>query len=160
MENFRRELDPERYAAEANRQATAMRRDLDRAESYARRLRTELETARRELAQQLDEEQRCRHREILARRIDDLETAQLAADYAARHAEHAAVLRQKADALTAELHLLERDLQTMRQTLTELPPTTTPTPDDEDDTAFHHLEAEARERAAEARLEELKRKLR
>lgn len=166
VENFRRELDPERYAAETSRQAAAMRRDLGRAHTRARQLQAEIDATRLELSRERDEENRCRHRAGLARKIDDHETTRIAAEYAARHAERAAVLQQKLDALDAELRLLERDLLVMQERLA----TIAPAGDDElhagygafhsePDTEFDRLEQEARERAAEARLEELKRKL-
>lgn len=182
VENFRRELDPERYAAVSDRRAAAMRRDLAHARSRARRLQAEIDTTRRQLTHEREEENRCRHRETLARRIDDHETARIASEYAARHAERAAVLQQKADALAAEYALLERELQAMRQALAKLAPAAEAADEsalEEDtkaaspeagpagqdrsshyDTEFERLEDEARERAAEARLEELKRKMR
>jgi hypothetical protein len=181
VENFRRELDPERYAAETTRQAAAMRRDLGRAHTRARHLQAEIDATRLELSREHDEENRCRHRESLALKIDDHETARIANEYASRHAERAAVLQQKLDALTAELALLQRDLQIMQERLATIAPAGHDEalsgadafhaePDDfhtnpaglhsESDTEFDRLEQEARERAAEARLEELKRKLR
>jgi hypothetical protein len=187
VENFRRELDPDRYAAEADRKAVAMRRDLERARARARHLQAEIDATRRELTREHEEVNRCRHRETLARQIDDHETARIAGEYAARHAERAAVLQQKLNALTAEHALFERDLQAMRQTLAELgsgadildesaaderapnvtaeagPDSTGPARDDHGGlygTEFERLENEARERAAEAHLEELKRKMR
>jgi hypothetical protein len=195
VENFRRELDPERYDARHGQpapedRAAAMRRDLERAQSARRRLEADLEDACQNLAREREEEERCHRRATLARQIEDDETARIALEYAARHAERAAVLQQKLAALTAERDLLQRDLDAMQAALAEVAPpgagtgghqgeeadhhaagsNSSPRPppdsslDDEEETneaeAFQRLEREARERAAEARLEELKRKLR
>jgi hypothetical protein len=195
VENFRRELDPERYDARHGQpapedRAAAMRRDLESAQSARRRLEADLDDARQNLAREREEEERCRRRAALARQIEDDETARIALEYAARHAERAAVLQQKLAALTAERDLLQRDLDVMQAALAEFAPpgpstgahlgeesdhhaagsNSSPRPppdsslDDEvetnEDDAFQRLEREARERAAEARLEELKRKLR
>jgi hypothetical protein len=174
VDNFRRELDPDGYApatgrqgAAPDRRAAAMRRDVASAESSIRRVETELDDARRNLSEEREAEERCRRREILARQIEDDETARIAAEYAARHAERAAVLRQKIEALAAERDLLRRDLDVMRAALAELAPASVHTgahlgheAEPHDDAEFRRLEEEARERAAEARLEELKRKMR
>lgn len=180
VENFYRELDPDRYGPASRGMTSAMRRDLDTARASLRRVEADLAHTRQALALELEHEADCRRRETLASKIDDFETARLAAEYATRHAERAAILRQKADALTAECDLLRRDLDSMLNTLQRLDPgagqDTTPADWDQTDehyapepppTAssaaepeFERLEREARERAAEARLQELKEKLR
>lgn len=177
VENFRRELDPERYAAETDRRTAAMRRDLASARARSRQIEKEIAATSLEVTRERDLLARCQHRETLARRIEDHETARIAAEFAARHAERASILQQKLDALTAEHALLQRDLDAMQVTLDELAPgvaadddestTTAGTPpgahaeaDQFYDTEFRRLDEEARERAAEARLEELKKKMR
>lgn len=157
--NFRRELDPERFYMEAGRRVSAMRRDLADAESLARRLEGEIDETRRNLAREREELDRCRRRESLATQIGDDETARIAAEYAAIHAERAAVLEQKLAALNAELRLLHKETRTMRETLTQLGEAHHHDTGTDDDVEFRRLEDEARERAAEARLEELKRKM-
>lgn len=160
VENFRRELDPERYSAT---RAAAMRRDLARAESELERLDGDLIRSRAALETERAEEARCRRQEALATNIADHETAYLAAQYAARHAERAAVLEQKVRALEAERALMQRDLEQMSATLGTAAPGAEPVApgdDEREDADFDRLEREARERAAEARLEELKRKMR
>jgi phage shock protein A len=149
-----------------------MRRDLDSAHATLRRVDADLGEARRALAREGEDEARCHRQAGLARQIGDDETARVAAEYAARHAERAAIIRQKLNALTAERELLGRDLDSMRKTFAELAPGMNPEDQPRgttssyadgpvgNDTAFRRLEEEARERAAEARLEELKRKLR
>lgn len=177
VENFRRELDPELYGPASHRMTDAMRRDIATARHALHRVERELDTTRRDLARELENEENCRRREQLARGIDDLETAHIAAEYARRHAERAAVLRRKVDVLTAERDLLRRDLDAMLASIQQLDPgsdlpprdadasrfgpTTHPDIDDDDgiEADFDRLNRQARERAAEARLEELKRKL-
>ncbi len=166
VENFRRELDPDRYDPATDRRTSSMRRDVAKVQGTIQRLENDLGATRRDLAHELDQAERCRRHEGLARQIDDAETARIAAEYAARHAERAAILEQKLTALTAERDLLRRDLETMRAALAEIGPDhhANSIPDYEETSAtaaeFERLEEEARERAAEARLEELKRKMR
>lgn len=164
VENFRRELDPENYGRDAARRAKAMRRDADAARTELGRLEAELASTRRRLAEEREAESNCRRREGLARGIGDEETARIAADFAGRHAERAAVFEQKMRAVEAEIVLLRKEIAAMDEALAKIPPTeTTPLRDpepDRDDAEFQRLEQEARERAAEARLEELKRRMR
>lgn len=175
MENFRRELDPDLYGPASDRMTDAMRRDIATTRKSLRRVERDLAATRHELAKELENEEKCRRREQLARGIDDHETARIAVEYAERHAERAAVLRRKADALNAERDLLRRDLDAMLATLDQVDPGNDLPPHQDydhqfDSTAvdpeadgieadFDRLEQQARERAAEARLEELKRKL-
>lgn len=175
VENFRRELDPERYGQAFDHMNDAMRREFDTTRNSLRRVENDLAATHRDLDRELENEESCRRREKLARGINDLETARIAAEYAERHAERAAVLRRKADALSAERDLLRRDLNEMLATLDRLDPGTdqpagqvgqdrfdpyTTAPDaDGIEADFDRLEQEARERAAEARLNELKQKL-
>lgn len=188
MDNFRRELDPDQYAAANDRRTAAMRRDLDYARAAITRLETEIDLARHNLAREEEEVARCQHRENLARQIADDETARIAAEYATRHAERAAIIRQKIAALSAEHDLLRREASAMRDTLAQLGPrgqhanheahyaqgehppdpngpysgqnSTSSGDDHHNETEFQRLEDDARARAAEVRLEELKRKMR
>jgi hypothetical protein len=169
VENFRRELNED--GVPTSGRLAAMRRDLSRAHEYVRRLEIELSSTHAELARSRDEEASCRRREEAALRIGDAETARLAAEFGARHARRSAVLVRKVEVLEAErvLHIEETTL--MAGTLTELEQMlsagTQDAPSalhDEEairrEAAFRDLEREARERAAEARLEELKRRMR
>lgn len=169
VENFRRELeDGEAGAASPN--VRAMHRDIVSARGALEKLETELRRTRREAEKEREQEAVCRRREGLARNIGDAETARLALEFAGRHAERAVVLERKAEVLDEERALLERDLTEMQTTL-EAQPGGTATFDGyrapeeleqrvRQDRAFEELDREARERAAEQRLEELKRKMR
>ncbi|HEX7049700.1 MAG TPA: hypothetical protein VF188_05760 [Longimicrobiales bacterium] len=161
VENFWREL---RAGAEGEERAAAMLRELRRARAEARRAEAELARARHQLAEEREAERICRRREALARDIDDIETARIAADFAARHAERAAVAEQKVQALEAEQALRESDLREMAAQLEALDPAAgSHTADDplEDpaEREFQRLDQDARERAAAERLEELKRRM-
>lgn len=169
--NFQRELDHD-GGDEGTR---AMRRDERTTSDALRRLDSELSSARSNAAAERESEEVCRRREGLARNIGDDETAGIAADYAARHAERALILERKVDVLVAERALLVRDLERMRAALAARvgdpqvaagaapganPAAAADTERARDEHNFRKMEREARERAAEARLEELKRKLR
>ena len=55
----------------------------------------------------------CERRGAAAERIGDAETARVAADFAARHAERASVLERKLDAAEAERELRQREAEEM-----------------------------------------------
>lgn len=171
--NFQRELEDEPGDATTR----AMRRDERTASDSLRRLDAELAAARRNAEAERSEEAVCRRREGLAEKVGDAETARIAAEYAERHAERAVVLERKVEVLEAERLLLLGDLGRMRTALEErgIEPRVgsgsagpafdeAPAPDlrepEREEQGFRRMEREARERAAEERLEELKRKLR
>jgi len=172
VKNFWQELEPEAHGADPARRIGAMRRDLDAARAELDRIEADLARARRQLAEERESESTCRRREELARGIGDDETARIAAEFAARHAERAAVLDQKVRALEAEHALMRRDFQAMETAFASAAAEAGPGPapsldspgvvpdDDPRGEEFRRLEQEARERAAEARLEELKRRMR
>src|SRR5690606_5812923 len=151
--------------------ARAARAELDR-------VAEELNRARGQFAEERKAEEDCRRREGLARGIGDEETARIAAEYAARHAERAAVLEAKVRAIEAELAMRRRDVEEMEAALRQLEAATGPggavdgaggavhgaggagVIDDEGvSPEFRRMERAAREREAERRLEELKRRM-
>ena len=173
VENFQRELEGD----DGDETTRSMRRDERTASEALIRLDAELERARRDAANERESEVVCRRRETLASKVGDEETARIAADYAARHAERAVILERKVDVLEAERALLVRDVEQMRDALaqrgadpqvraatgSESPSAAAEaaaSPNDRDDFKFRKMERAARERTAEQRLEELKRKLR
>jgi len=172
VQNFQRELAADE--PETVPHVAAMRRDVAAARNALARLSQDLADARAEAAREREEEQTCIRRQHLAERIGDRETADLAASWAERHAQKAAVLEHKAEVLAAELDLRRSELQQMEAHVAqaaasigaapsaEAPRTTAPPRSDQvrDDAEFRRLDREARERAAEARLEELKKKTR
>lgn len=183
VENFRRELAGGEGTPARDR-LRAMQEDLSVAASALDALERDIAAAHRQAAAAREEEAVCRRREAMARNIGDAETAAIAERFAARHAEHAAILERKAAVLEAERALLRRELAEMKRILEERKLETGPagdgaasagaaasgarhdagrggiSKDDAADAEFRRLEREERERRAEAMLEELKRRMR
>lgn len=167
VENFHREAGGNTGAPPRVR---AMERELTSVSGALGKLDDEIRRATRDLAKEREAERICRRREGLAREVNDEETVRIAGEFAERHAERAAVLDRKITVLHDERALLSRDVEDMRRTLLELSPSAAAqgvgdgaaprsTQDDAHVRDFSRLEREARERAAEARLEELKRRM-
>lgn len=169
VENFHREAG----GGDAPPRIRAMERELTSVSGALGRLDEEIRRTRRDLEKEREAEQVCRRREGLARAVNDEETVRIAAEYAQRHAERADVLDRKIVVLDEERALLSRDVDEMRRTLRELAPsapapgvgdgTATSSSASHDDTHardFSRMEREARERAADEKLEELKRRMR
>jgi hypothetical protein len=169
--NFERELGDD-GEIEGPVQLAAMRRDFKAARGALSRLTSEVQTSRAELTEEENQEQVCRRRGALAAGIGDEETVKLASQWAERHAQRALILRQKVTALEAELTMRTEDLATMEAQLQqaqrqlgvgdEADPKRPPMPFAErtkQDAEFRRLDKEAREKAAEARLEELKKRM-
>jgi hypothetical protein len=164
VENFRRELaEPDGLP-----QVAAMRRELQAARNALDKLDREISSVRYDTTTEREQEAICRRREDAARRIGDVETVRIAVEFAVRHAERAAVLERKAEVLAAEKALLARDLAAMekvieaqpKESVNAGPPREVLEERDHHERDFGKLEKEARERAAEQRLEELKRRMR
>jgi hypothetical protein len=167
VDNFEREL----HADDDVDQGRGMRRQLAAARAALKRLGTEIERAAVEAAAERDAEQVCLRRQTLALDISDDETARIAGEYAARHAERAHVYERKTEVLRDEHALLQRDYDAMEVEMAAHSPGTEPTDaaytsmlDEEDpaETSRQDLELARlrRERAANEKLEELKRKMR
>jgi hypothetical protein len=178
VDNFQREIrDAE---AGSPPRVRAMEREIASASGALVKLEAEIRQARREAAQEREAEAVCRRREGLARNAGDDETVRVAADFAVRHGERASLFERKVVVLEEERALLTRDVATMRATLREAAPAAgavggapsagdvgdappsaeRPPRPDLDERAFSRLENEARDRAADEKLEELKRRMR
>lgn len=170
VENFQREMQGGTHGAPPR--VRAMERELVSASGALAKLDTEITRTRRDAGAEAESEQVCRRREALARQAEDEETVRVAVEFAARHAERASLLNRKLAVLEEERALLARDIDTMRAMVAEATPEPAagsvsggPAPGSEPDgrgTAdreFSRLERDARERAADARLEELKRRM-
>lgn len=164
--NFRRELDggePQDGAPTA----AAVQRELTLARGVLRRLDSELRQADAELRTHRDEEATCLRRQTQAERIGDAETARLAAEYARRAAEHARIAERKVAVLREERALRARDLEAMetiareRHGVSPGTPSAASEPDagEREAVEFRRMEQAAREKAADARLEELRRRM-
>jgi len=170
VENFRRELSGDEPGDVRTR---AMKREFDAASGVLDKLDGEIRRARREAAEERESEQTCRRREDMARRIGDDETVRIAVEFAVRHAERATVLERKVAVLEEERGLVARDVDGMKQILAEEGVQQGVSSGgraetvrdvlgerEREDRDFSKLEREAREKAAEERLEELKRRMR
>jgi hypothetical protein len=171
VENFQREVHDGTPGAPPS--VRAMERELMSAAGALSKLDDEIRRTRATVESELREEQVCRRREGLARNVDDVETARIAAEFGDRHAERAAVLTRKLTALEEERSLLARDVEAMRVLVAKAAAevstgaatgsfgsyTTGSASDTEGDRDFSRLERDARERAAAERLEELKRRM-
>ncbi|HUF70183.1 MAG TPA: hypothetical protein VMM79_16165 [Longimicrobiales bacterium] len=170
VDNFRRELSGDEGTADSR--TRAMQREFSSAQSAMDKLDGEIRRTRREAGEERENEQICRRREEMAKKIDDEETIRIAAEFAIRHAERAAILERKVEVLVQERQLVERDLDSMKQVLAERGvsrPGLNAEPKQElreifeererENRDFSRLEREERERAAAERLEELKRKM-
>lgn len=164
--NFQHELHVEEDGTYAHHDS--LRRELATARGALSRLDGEIANTRRAAAAERESEQVCRRREAMANGIGDQETVRVAAEYAIRHAERAGVLERKVEVLEAERALLERDIAAMDQAIAAAPPppagarpSSSLLEDDEERERERRIyERLQRERTAEARLEELKKKMR
>ncbi|HSK19592.1 MAG TPA: hypothetical protein VK912_10635 [Longimicrobiales bacterium] len=167
VENFHREAAG--GATGAPPRVRAMERELISASGALGNLDEEIRRTTRDLSKEREEEQVCRRREALARGVGDAETVRIAVEFAERHAERAAVLERKITVLQDERALLARDVAAMRTTLAEVAPAAAatgvgdgaaaPRQDEREPHEFSRMERQARERAADQRLEELKRRM-
>lgn len=168
VENFRRELADEGGAPPRVR---AMERELASASGALARLDEELRRVQRSAAGEREAADVCRRRQRLARDAGDAETAAVAADYAVRHAERSDVFERKASVIGEERTLLAAEVEEMRRLLEEAALRAGvagghgsgrgagTASDTDDDPEFSRLEHAARERAADERLRELKRRM-
>lgn len=163
VENFWRELEVE--GSEGGARAREIYREVGRARNQLDGLTAGIADARQRLAHELEQVDVCRRRERMAADIGDQETARIAADYRTRHQERAEVLTRKLEVLEAERRLCRRDLDEMERALRERGVEDRPDPELEDlnrhprEADFRNLEDADRDRSADERLEELKRRM-
>jgi hypothetical protein len=167
VENFEREMRaPDDVFASPSQKATAMRRDLTAARSALNRLQADLAQARKDLAAETESEQTARRRAEMAERISDADTIRIALEFAARHAHRAAILSRKVDVLQDELAMRQEELAAMdAQAAVELQHleakrTADRLAREKADVDFRQMDQAQKERAAETRLEELKKRMR
>lgn len=167
VDNFWRELRAEDEGGEG--QLRAMQRQIASARSEERRIEGEAARCRNLRDAELKEIEVCRRREAMAEGIGDAETVEVARRFAARHQEKADFLERKIQVIEAERELLRKEIVEMDRALGEFRSThglsegEGPAPSLEEDRSsadFDRLRQAQRERAAEERLEELKRKMR
>ena len=116
VQNFERELQAnDNDFASPSQRAHAMRRDLNAARTALNRLQSDLAQARKDLAAEEESEQTARRRAEMAQRIDDGATVRIAAEFAERHAQRAAILRRKVEVLQDELGMRQEELGDMEK---------------------------------------------
>ena len=113
VENFNRELHRDQAPETIDRLLRGMQRELVDARALVSELESQVERARGEARHEAEQAAVCRRREEMARRIEDTETAELAAQYAERHAKRRALLEQKVAALEEELAFRRKDAEEM-----------------------------------------------
>jgi hypothetical protein len=168
FENLRARLDQflaERTPpADAREQLHALQRALVDAKVGLATMREALEAAERNLVSERKQLADAQRRGGLAVNIGDQETAEVAERFSARHAERVELLERKVAVQRDELALAEREYESMRAEFqarrTGVPPVPGVGPDVDDSALQHELDRAARESAAEAQLENLKRKVR
>jgi hypothetical protein len=169
VDNFQREVRDSHAGAVPR--VRAMEREIVSASGALSKLDAEIRRTAADVSAEREAEQVCIRRQGLAREVADEETVRIAAEFAVRHAERAAVLARKLEVLQEERSLLARDIATMEKIIAEAAPAAgsvgagsasmpADDPDDRRDREFSRLEQDARERAAAERLEELKRRMR
>ena len=178
VENFQNEI-AEDDSPPGPAEIGAMRRDIGAARKALDRLQIELHRCQEELEEEKQQEQICRRRGDMAAAINDQTTVNIALQWAERHRHRATILSQKAEVLSAELSMRREDLKGMEDQVAELQanytatgpavgnpgasPSSDPLPRnpvrEKQDSDFRRLDRAAREKAAEARLEELKKKM-
>lgn len=166
VSNFERELaTPEDSFSSPSDRASAMRRDLNAARTALSRLQADVAQSAKDLVAEEESEQTARRRADMASRIDDPETVRIALEFAERHAHRAGILRRKVEVLQDELGMRQEELAAMeQQAAAELPsapkyPTGELIDKDRDEFNFRKMDRERKEKEAEARLEELKKRM-
>lgn len=167
VQNFWDELQA---GGDGHPQIRVMQRELASARGELKRLEDERLRYRTRRSHEREQEEICVRREKMARDIGDAETADIAVRYAVRHRERTAILERRIELIEQEEGLLGRDVEEMEAALREvqqnagqlddLGSTRVASGPDPDAADFRHLEQERRERAAQERLEELKRRMR
>ncbi len=113
VDNFHQELGRDSVAETVDGLLKRMEREAVDAKAAVALAKEQLAKARKQAEAEAGEEAVCRRREGLARKIGDAETAEIAAEYAEKHAERGRVLARKADAIEAEIRLQEAEYEAM-----------------------------------------------
>lgn len=119
IENFNRELHRDQVPENVDRLLAGMQKELVEARAQVSELEAQVERARAQATHEAEQAEACRRREEMARRIEDTETADLAAEYGARHRERHRLLTQKVATLEEELSFRKRDAADMMARLKE-----------------------------------------
>jgi len=119
LDNFNRELKRDQVPETVDRLLAGMRNELADETAQVRGLEVELERALSASLREKEAGATCRRREQMARGIADEETATLAAQHAAKHEGHHAVLEKKALAIREEFDFRRKSVQEMSAQLAD-----------------------------------------
>jgi predicted nucleic acid-binding Zn-ribbon protein len=174
-------LDAARSPADPRAVASQMREAVIEARASLEAMKQGIGATERRLAAERQQLEDAERRGRLAAGIDDAETVRVAEEFATRHRERVTVLEGKLAAQQAELELAQREYDDMKAQLVtaerdrpaddarrsveaawrsiEIAGGTRPETDVGDDLLRSSLDRAAREAAAEAQLEELKKRM-
>jgi phage shock protein A len=119
LDNFNKELKRDHVPENVDRLLVGMKGELADETAEVRGLEVELEKATAASAREKAAGETCRRREKMARDIADEDTATLAAQHAAKHEGHHAVLERKTQAIREELEYRRKTLAEMSAQLDE-----------------------------------------
>ncbi|MDZ7778593.1 MAG: hypothetical protein U5R14_01480 [Gemmatimonadota bacterium] len=113
IENFNRELHRDEVPETIDELLKSMQRELVDVRTQLSELEEQIQRARTEADHEAEQAEACRRREKMARRIEDSETADLAAEYGERHTKRHTLLEKKITALEEELSFRRKDAEEM-----------------------------------------------
>ena len=119
VDNFNRELDRDAVPEAVESLLKGMEKEAVAAKSGLESLKQELEVTRKRAAAERREAEVCRRREELARKIGDAETAEIAGKFGEKHERRCQVLKEKGDAIQAEVRLRESEFSEMLSQIRE-----------------------------------------
>lgn len=119
LDNFNKELKRDQVPETVDRLLVGMKNELIDEKAQVRGLEEELEKATAASQREKEAGLTCRRREKMARDIGDEETANLAAQHAAKHEGHHAVLGKKAQAIREELAFRRQSVEEMTAQLND-----------------------------------------
>jgi phage shock protein A len=113
LDNFNKELNRDQVSDAADKLLVGMRKEIVDEKAQVSGLEDQVAKTRAQIERLTQEAATTRRRESLAREIDDEETANLAAEYAAKVEGHRDVLGKKLTALEEELAFRSRTVKEM-----------------------------------------------
>jgi phage shock protein A len=119
LDNFNKELRRENVSETADRLLVGMKREIADEKVQVRELESQLEKALAQSSREQEAGATARRREKMARSIGDEETASVAAQHAAKHEGHHALLEKKAAAIREEIEFRKKNVDEMIDKFTE-----------------------------------------
>ena len=113
LDNFNKELSRGQVSETADKLLIGMKNEIADEKAAVTGVEAELDKTRAELERMREQAATARRREEMARKIEDEETATLAAEFASRQESHIAVIEKKAAALEEERDFRQRTVAEM-----------------------------------------------